>query len=293
MKGVQMNSGPLEGIDFSMSPMLTDAITFGANYRVTYPRIGRRLTEEFMDSLQYGQLILTKKNRNPLPIQNEGGMKGRDLASRYTVVNVPLFNYLIRMEQERPKTPFDLKPPEEYWKDWTLDGVVTSSEGGDAFTSDSRATEKIYTLVTNGSVNTFNIWGDEIKPGTRLFFLFGKFQGVSDYFNVAPTAGPRWIEHMAKSMKQYRLDNGLTDRPYQLIPYADSRHQYPPEEALIYEDDFGLKKRALVIEVGIVDKMVPGSGSASGGWDMATDIAVINMQPQIQIFLQPNDLLNF
>src|SRR5687768_4815401 len=66
-----------------------------ANYKIPYARITRKFSDRFKDSINVGQILVTKRNT-----KNHARNK-----CRYTTMNLPMFNYYIASIQGTPKTP--------------------------------------------------------------------------------------------------------------------------------------------------------------------------------------------
>ena len=270
-------NGPYAG-RFGSAPPVTDTIGFMTNYTVPYAKAARSFKKGMDDISQLGQLMLCKKQRAETIVR---GNRAKMLARRYTLANIVMFNYKQANSEVMPKTPEEVRSAMSVWNDWSVEGIVKSEEGfaqnGNKRYEDGK--EYILNTTIRGAAYTFNIWDNCMDPQTKLFLILKKPDNPIDgIYNLAPFGEVERISGIGRT---------LTDRPFQLFPYAKSGVDFVPDEELIYYDEFNNMRRGVAIYVGCVDKAAADTEKRTK-ISVTTNIESIVSQPQIFIFVDPD-----
>ncbi len=214
------------------------------NYVVPVAKIARRFKYNLMQSPQLGLVIITEREQKD-PISKRSGMENR----RYTMLNVPAWNYMKAKFEKNPNNPEEVKNAEQIWEDWTIEGVVRSEEGQEEKDyKDELGKERLINTIVRGYAHVHNAWPKNIKSGTNLYLILKKIKQkahkIDPYSSVINDTSPSTTS----------TNNGnITETPFQLISWADSRYDIPPDSELEYEDEFGVRHRGKYIYIGSVE----------------------------------------
>ena len=224
-------------------PIMVHSYGHQTNASIAYAKVMRRYVAPLMVESQLSQLILEMKEESDVLADN--AMSHVHEHRRYSLLNVPAWNYMQAATQSKPAARDKVKSAEQVWNNWAVAGVVRAEHGQDEPGGDMRdlgAHERMLVLTVAGYASVRNGWGENLKPFARLYLLL-KQQKLP--------AAQRFVlsEHGHGLPRKPR-----TDRPFQLSFWADNDHEYPPLEALEYRDDFGQPRIGKAVKVGIVER---------------------------------------
>lgn len=271
-------AGPIRSTNFGPNPMVSDTIGFQSNYWVPVAKMMRSFHRKYQDITQMGHLIITKKDRKPLTIRR--GKRNKEDSRRYSMLNITMWNYQQQSCEKMPESPDKVLTPHQVWENWTIEGVVKSEEGTDTPSGNyDEGKEQLLNNIIRGHVLTFNIWGKDVAAGTPLWLILKK---------TAPRDDGYVIRNIGVDIEDINgIGTKLTNRPFQLFPYASATSPEPHDSVLNYEDEFGFVHRGIALYIGRSEK-----GSYSNGEralkEIPFSINAIITQPQIFIFVDPD-----
>ena len=166
------------------------------------------------------------------------------------------------ISEPAPRSMLEVKSAEEVWDDWSLQGVVTGGETGDADTdvsrevsgykNDVRPVDRLLNMVIKGVVEAVNVWG-EVASQTELWLILKKVARSEIRATPTAPAGSYLLDPNGSTLEHARQTDVLSKNPFQLVPYASVDNDgVPPIDALSYHDEFGVCRRGLPIYVGRV-----------------------------------------
>ena len=195
---------------------------------------------------------------------------GRMQGSPMTILNPATFNYTmctmqLRHAKENPEEYY-LKTPWDYWKDWSIGGIVSAEEmldGSDSFTtsgisanrfSPSAGGYKIITLSTKGPEFLYNYFGSNISQGGKCYAIFKKNKVPGDYWlDNKPTIAALSGRHTVDTRLPMIRDTQDIVLPYQLSFVCLPNGGPLPREATMYRDERGVMcYDAIVIYLGTI-----------------------------------------
>ena len=111
-----------------------------------------------------------------------------------------------------------------------MSGVV-KNEVAPSAAYGSMQSSRVINLIVGGRVNTFNIWGGPLSPGTPLYILLKKKLRSKESYITA-----RANSNRALSTREYNTPHGELECDYhwQATPYASSKEPTPPAGVLRY-----------------------------------------------------------
>lgn len=186
------------------------------------------------------------------------------------IITPAVYNYAIAMIQHResqrfPET-YKKRTPYDYWKDYSIDGVVeyitpmqnrasVFTCGGilvdNSVSSMKPVCTELATMVARGTPKVLNYWGSDVMPGAELYFVIKKFE-PSDY-SYEYTSGGRIITHHAAKQVASNDSEVNPIRPYQMAFFALPHGGLVPPEYTRYYDEWGqLRYDGLVVKIGRV-----------------------------------------
>lgn len=122
---------------------------------------------------------------------------------------MPIFfwNYLQHTRQEKPVVPSDLKTAEEFWEDYNVLGVAKLLEGVLDQTDliQAQCREVKINSVIRGPAFVFNIWGNKIKTGTRLFLILKKVLSKDGQYRLDPANPGKYYTYICMYILFYFL----------------------------------------------------------------------------------------
>lgn len=108
---------------------------------------------------------------------------------------------------------------------WRPIGVFKNEGAPDRRGIDAvKSLSRLVNVVTAHRAKTFNIWGGDIRNGTKLFFICKKVLRKTDEKSV--------------------------QKVWTIYPFADRLHEVPPLSELMYEDDEGVMRVGAYCRVG-------------------------------------------
>lgn len=234
-------SSPVNGGDLNDNPMNNVTPGLMSNTVTNYQKIVKPFADLPVILLS-GHLLIEKKIKD----EKQGRTRFKTESRKYTVYPIQFWNYLEHKKQRIPQSRDDIKTPAEHWKDYSIYGGVKHVTGvNNEYTL--RQLDKSETSLTTtirGQSYMFNIWGNQIKSGTRLYLILKKVVSQGKYR----------LDPLVADLNVVDL-NVYTDRPYQLIPWCSLKDDYPPLDALKFYDEFGFEHIGLVIYVGRADEL--------------------------------------
>lgn len=289
--------GPIRSTGFGASPMINTTPGFMSNFYVPDAKLVKDYARrEIMDGFQAGHLMITKKNTKPV-VKARRGIKEK--TRRYTMLNVVAWNYLQQLKEKMPHTMEDVKSPEEIWCKWYVEGVAKNEEGATTEGNKSeKGKERLINNIVRGSTDTFNGWGNNIGAKTRLWLILKKpDHSLKGHYTLSPYGMESVnVKYTSRSYsKEQPLVGGigrdLTDRPYQLYFWAEAGLDEPPDCALEFLDEFGVKRRGLAIYVGLVERGRYNQTQIEKALlSVSYNLATLTTQPKIFVFVDPDHL---
>lgn len=195
---------------------------------------------------------------------------GRMQRSPMTVLNPATWNYTlcslqIRDVKENPEAYY-LKTPWDYWKDWSISGVVEAEEmldGSDSFhaggldpgSSSARAGGyKLLTMATKGPVSIHNYAGRNIYQGGKMYAIIKKSKIPGDYWLDSRPGPTTYAGRHSVDMKLPMIrDNKQEIFPYQMSFMCLPNGGPLPREATMYRNERGdMCYDAIVIYLGTI-----------------------------------------
>lgn len=183
------------------------------------------------------------------------------------VLTPATFNYILFMLQyeefKKNKEEYYKRSPEDYWDEWSLEGIVEFEEmanGAESYVTSGyngkvpyqqAGGNKLCTVVSKGPQFVFNYWGDDIEAGKDAYFVLKKHDIPSEYYymlnnknNMASLSGVR------KLTPEQTMNKELF-KPFQLAAFTLPGHLPVPREYKQYYDENGLIRRdGLIIKAG-------------------------------------------
>jgi hypothetical protein len=251
--------------------MPLDVMGMRTNPSAPYARIARRLKHPLMDASQKYQFIMTQREERDPVLKR----KNRE-ARRYTMLNIPALNYYLAMTATQPMSPDDVKPASSITDVWSFDGIVRTEEGKmeQYFWKEDVSSERLFNNVVRGTAHTFNVFGPNARPGTRLFLVVKKVKMAKDAtFNVKP---------YEKTGMPVGSAN-VSPIPFQVGFFGDYRYDKPPTKVLEYKDEFGRRHIGEYIYIGRVSTHAPVLKDYRDVSRCSQDLASILVQPHFHV----------
>lgn len=279
------DEGPWQRTLVSFGDMNRSTIGTESNPVLTLSRMVRPNSENLGTMSEAMMLMIIKKDspRNP-------SISGPNV--RFTELNIHLWNYFIAQIQKRPTDPNDLMDADTFWSGFAVDGVCLNETNDSAdwriknWEGIPNNMEKEVTVVFSGKVECKNIWGPMLRPGTRLFLILKKKLITGHYVVDAYGQERRFL-----SVGPPASSEPLTNMPFQLEPWAKQGYDYPPDEALMYKDEFGVRHYGKPIYIGRVwyDKRQTPMRShyAKGDTDL-NDYSKVVTKSEMNIWFNPD-----
>jgi len=203
-----------------------DAIDFMSRPTVNYSKINRLLASPLMETSQKGQILFVEKERADPVLRRLGNEK-----RRYTELNIVALNWYLASTAKMPASPADVEPASSVLDTWAFEGVVATEEGKTELIHHMESgMERVFNSTVRGPVSTHNVFGDNVKTGTKLFAIVKKKTvDMALGFRVNPfTAVPLPVSGEARS-----------HMPFQVSFFGDANYDEPPLSELLYHDEFG------------------------------------------------------
>ncbi len=214
-----------------------EVMGFMTNARATYAKLARKLTHPLMETSQVYQFLMTRREGHA-PLLRRSKRESR----RYTTLNVPALNYFLAMREPTPASPEDVPTAQDILNEWHFEGVVVTEEGGRSLRQDSKVgMERTFNNVVRGFSYAFNVFGTNVRAGTRLFMIVKK-RHITDHPGFKPKP---WSDEIIGPH-----ENGRTTRPFQFEFFGDWKYSEPPLHELVYVDEFGFRHLGAYIYLG-------------------------------------------
>lgn len=277
--------GPIGStLNFSPEPMVRDTIGWTTNFSVPYQRFMRAYTLKYMESIQLGQLMITRKCMTDQPLVNgRGTPRSGHCGRRYTITNIPVWNMLQHKGEPYPASPGDVQKAEDVWQNWYVEGSVRSEEGQvDLYQKHQDGKERLVTCIPRGFEYIYNIWGNEVTSKTPLFLILKKV----DTTKTAKYILSPYSDQSATSINQGQGLGQSTTRPFQLVPWANANYDLPPPDEYRYKDEFDHVCTGIVIRVGFAER---GTYTTNGNSlkNIPYSVSAMASQPKFSVYLNP------
>ena len=225
------------------------------------------------------QILFTQKQQSDRSVTTNK----RKSTRRYTQLNIVAMNYYLWSKENKVfNSEYKNNPwkPDLVMSKWTLEGIVATEEGHEQtnqFTYPSDfGKEVLNNCAIRGRTTTYNIWGKNAKPGTKLFLILKRVQLPLDTtYVINPVVGGKNIEFQ----KTEKLD-----APLQFVPFAHYDYDWPSDDDITYVDLDGRRVRGLVIYIGKVESNV-GSVNNYTQQNVINNINSVVTQPTMLIHL--------
>lgn len=280
------DTGPWQRTLIKFSDPITNTPGYNSDSTMSFSKCARANSEDLGSlSEEMNLIILKKKSAEPQIHWIDPDQTNR----RYTLVNIPHFNYFISQIQKFPKTPDEVKDAMDIWRNFAIEGVVLNETNASAdWRLKGRAgipttQEKTLTFAFKGRVQCKNIWGNHIKQSTKLFLILKKKE-IKGHFVVDADG----LNHKQLNVGGVEDGQPLTNRPFQLEPYAKFGVDYPPPEELLYLDEFGRRHYGLAIYIGTIWYDLQENYSGKNRSDLTTNYKTHVTLSEANIWLEPN-----
>lgn len=241
------------------------------NHSAPYMKIGRKLSHALMETSQVYQILMTRREG-----RQTGRRRGRE-SRRYTILNLPALNYFLAMDSKMPVSPEDVTTAQDVLNEWHFEGVARTEQGKREMRHDREVgMERAFNSVVRGFAYTFNIFGTNVRTGTKLFLIVKKMPAPTE---VGYKSRPWSDERIAA------VSNGRTPLPFQFVPFGDWRYDAPPEEDLEYQDEFGFRRRGEYIYIGRAANHSPVPPNFREVDKAYQDLTTILTMPQFFMFV--------
>lgn len=244
------------------------------NYIVPYAKIVRKYKLPLLTAPQKHMLMIGKQELREVSQTRKGEER------RYTLVNVPAWNYLQARCEEMPSSPEEVLSAEQVWRQWNVEGIVRTEEGAeepDYWQESDR--ERLLNMVVRGYAYPHNTWGPNVGPTTRLFLLLTK-RKISNETDWAMNPGGETDVRSPTVTGRA----SLTNKPFQLSFWAHREFDVPPDSLLQYTDEFGNRHRGLAIYIGFAETSASSQGRSRTSESVDRSVNAILAQPQIRVF---------
>jgi hypothetical protein len=271
LPGVSLEGPPAAAAMTPSPDMPIDVMGMRTNPSAPYARIARRLKHPLMDAPQKYQIILTQREATDPVLKR----KNRE-ARRYTMLNVPALNFYLARTAAMPRTPADVKSALSILDMWSFDGIVRTEEGKmeQYFWKEDVGAERLFNNVVRGYAHTFNVFGPNARPGTRLFLIIKKVQMAKDaLFNVKP------YEKTGIPVG----NANVSPIPFQIGFFGDYNYDKPPVKVLEYKDEFGHRHIGSYIYIGRVSTHAPVLRDYRDVGRCSQDLSSILLQPHFHV----------
>ena len=274
---------------------VVNSIGINTNWYVPYARKAGKFAQSTFEDYVTGQVIFTNKDKHKalqrrttqrdIALDWVGGYNNfnrnvsehgyreeedatyartKPLGERYSMFTLQRLNWSFALTEQKPTSDDDyIMDAETRMSTWSLDGVVRNEEGGEDHTGAQdyldAANEKVLNITIQGQAYIFNLWGNEIEPQTKLWFIVKRVprDELPEKYIVNGKGEGHWAKinkTQAKTIFESRninkFDNEdddledddssiLTKNPFQVIPWASAKYDRPPPSELEYVDDFG------------------------------------------------------
>ncbi len=338
------NFDPLASIrgamrSFTPQQSVTNTLGINTNWYVPYARKAGQFAQATFDDFVTGQVIWTNKDKHK-PLQrrtaqgeisvdwlggrpsfgrnvSERGYREEDaryarklpLGSRFSMFTIQRLNWTFALTELKPQSDDEqMMTALQRMETWTLDGGIRNEEGGKDRTGGEPPepqNEKVVNITISGQAFVYNIWGNDIQPQTKLWFIVKRVHRstLPEKYVVNGSGEAHWARiNKTQLHRVFGMDvdddgvggddseadgtDDLTDYPYQVFPWASTGHDRPPPDVLRQRDDFGDVSYGLAIYFGLVEwtaRYVNGQRFKEA-WH--NTVAAVN-SPKLWVFVDP------
>ncbi len=242
-------------------------------------------------------------------------VRNQPLGDRYSMFTIQRLNWSFALTELAPTDHEEkMMDVETRMSTWSLDGVVRNEEGGKDHTGGQDyldpSNEKVLNLTIQGQAYIFNLWGNDIQPQTKLWFIVKRVpreelpekyivngNGEGHWAKINKTEAKRIFRTNIGSHSNQSFDDGddlgndddtgiLTANPFQVLPWASVRYDRPPPSVLEYYDDFGEKAYGKAIYFGRVQWTPRYVNSSRFQKVWHNTVAAVN-SPKFWVFVDP------
>lgn len=272
---------------FTPQNSVVSTLGINTNWYVPYARRAGQFAQSTFEDFVTGQIIWTNKDKHKalerrtsqseIAVDWPGGRAfGRNvsehgfreadlryattqpLGSRYSMFTLQRLNWTFALTELKPMDENERTMSAETRMDtWMLDGATRNEEGGQDRTGETPdpSNEKVLNITIQGQAHVFNLWGNDIQPQTKLWFIVKRVprSDLPEKYVVNGSGEAHWARINQTQVKRIfgrgRDTPGdpdeadgtdmLTDHPFQVFPWASSKYDRPPPSVLRYRDDFG------------------------------------------------------
>jgi len=212
---------------------------------------------------------------------------------RYDMFNIVAWNYQqhlserIKGYKSSPRNTDPIPDADAVWKKWWLDGIASNEQDGTPIPyiagAGIKKTQRFkgINLCISGRATVLNIWGGNLRKGTKLYLILKKVYRSSGEYVLGDSRDTVKRVNISSDFDT-KGDDVSTCLPFQLVPYAHYKYTTPPLEEIIYKDENGIKCIGRVIYVGKSNTNVVGANVKSD--EVCTDFSRILTCGSIEIF---------
>ncbi len=189
------------------------------------------------------------------------------------IIPPAMFNYALFEIQEAESLRFPQlyrkRTPQEYWKDYIIDGIVehvgpmqnrasvyescgTLFDG--TMIENPNASSQMATMLAKGVIKCVNYWGSAVKPGAHLYAILTKFPS-GDYTHDYRQGTQILTNSRAKTQRMTATNDSLVNplSPYQLAFFSlPNGGPVPTEYTQYYDEEGNLRTDPVIIRIGTV-----------------------------------------
>ncbi len=319
---------------------VVNTLGINTNWYVPYARKAGQFAQATFDDFVTGQIIWTNKDKHralerrtrqgEIAVDWPGGRpfrsglsedgfresdlyyaKEQPLGARYSMFTLQRLNWTFALTELKPTDDEEkMMSAETRMSTWMLDGAVRNEEGGQDRTGEifDETNEKVLNITIQGHAHVFNLWGNDIQPQTKLWFIVKRVPRHKLPMQYVVN-GKGEGHHAGISKRQVRRifnrnddtdidmddtdeseqDDGsamLTDYPFQVFPWASTKYDRPPPDVVRYRDDFGDIGYGKAIYFGKVDWTPRYVNGQRFGEVWHNTVAAVN-SPKLWVFVDP------
>lgn len=251
------------------------------NYYIPETKI-MQTAKRILSTSTIHQIMFCKKERKS-PMDNIVGVHGESIR-RYCMADLPMLNYLLAISYKEPENPGNVMQARQVLSDWYVNGITIAEASGMSNNNDFTSPERLINVCCLGDYETFNIWGNELKLETPLFFIVKQCPFQESY--RINRDGYTVVTNNNFTIKDKDDKNARpTSKPFQVIPYGNYQYSFPPYSQRVYTDEFGIERLGHVICLGKVRD--PPAKSLDNTAILYRDVERIVGQPPLRIKFNP------
>lgn len=209
------NGGLMQDIDLPATS-IRNTFGFWTNTPVHYQLVLRRHDENFNRMLSKSMPVFRH-------LGHTEDVAGEDID---VLANLATVNYCLRTAFD-PANPNPL--PKDVLREWGYFGVLSEivRELDDSVTGFEESMEGVPYI--RGPVLSFNLWGENLVPGTPLWFVLKMVDNIPATFMLDP--------ENQRATRVYSKHGVLPRKSLQFVPYADCHRARPPDSFCRYYDN--------------------------------------------------------